>query len=210
MSLNICSEQNSSRKEDTAKLVGEYLKGAVHEMRKMDFAARYMETAPSRFAEKAAALDYMIKKPLAVKDKTVAMHVIDNAKHYYEAEAAKAPLRAKMEYVMGNDGMKKLRNTVLCGAAVAIGGALAANGVRPEHVGLGLGAAAAVIGGTYMAVGAVKESGSKKYAEKLDKYTEAKEALYVLKMMKKQLKAQKRAETKAAVLTVLNLKGATR
>lgn len=215
MSLSVNTEQNRSKQENTVELIGEYLRGAVREMRKVDYAARFFDELPKRQAEKAAAEKYMRRNPLRVKNTAIAEQTIENTEKFYKAEAGKAGLRTKADYALGETYKTVVTKTLLGGAAMVAGSLLAANGARPEAVAVvaAVGMGAVFAGGSVVrAVQGTEayEAKRRENAKKLDKYTEAKEALYALKLMKRQLKTQKRAETNAAVLAALNLKSAAR
>ena len=215
MSLSISTEQNCSKQENTVKLVGEYLRGVVREMRKVDYAARFFDELPKRHHEKAVAEKYVRQNPLRVKNTAVAEQAIKDTEKFYKAETGKASLRTKADYALGETYKTVVTKTLLGGAAMVAGGLLAVNGARPEAVAVvaAVGMGAVVAGGSVIRAvqgTAAYEANRRENAKKLDKYTEAKEALYALKLMKRQLKAQQHAETKTAVLAALNMKSATR
>ena len=75
MSLSISTEQNRSKQENTARLVGEYLRSVVRKMRKVDYAARFFDELPKRHTEKAVAEKYVRQNPLRVKNTAAALNL---------------------------------------------------------------------------------------------------------------------------------------
>ncbi len=216
MSLTISTNEFPNREKSTAELISDYLKGTVKAMRRIDSVRRFYDKSPNRIVERKEALRHMRNNPLRVDDLPAAEQLIDGARDYYEREVKNASAKVKMEYKFGAVGALLMKDTLLYGAAAAVGGiAAAANGASPELICGTVVAAVGVVGVAWTGAALVKMNSpltekDKKYPETLGQYTEAKQALFVLKMMKKQLKAQKRAETKSTVLTARKLQSATR
>lgn len=215
MSLTVSTNRTAAPKKNTAELIGEYLRGVVREMRKVDYAANFFDEMPKRSAEKKAAANYMKRKPLVVQNTAEAEKLIAGAEKHYKAEAGKASLRTKADYALGATYKTVAVKTLLGGAAMAAGAVLAAHGARPETVALvaAAGLTAVAAGGSIVrAVQGTKayEAGRKEHARDLDRYTEAKEALFALKMMKRQLDAQKKTQSNGIVLSVLKSRQAVR
>ena len=214
MSLTVSTNRAAAPKESTAELVGAYLRGVVREMRKVDYAANFFDEMPKRSTEKKVAMNYMNRKPLRVQNTAEAGKLIAGAEKHYKAEADKASLRTKIDYALGATYKKIIAKTVLGGAAMTVGAVMAVNGAHPEAV-----AAVAAVGiGVVAAGGAIVravqgteayEADRKRHARDLDKYTEAKEALFALKMMKRQLKSQEKARPNSAVLSAMRARQTT-
>lgn len=214
MSLTVSTNRATASKESTAELVGAYLRGVVREMRKIDYMANFFDELPKRSTERKVAMNYMDRKPLRVQNAAEAGRLIAGAEKHYKAEADKASLRTKIDYALGATYKKIAVKTILGGAALTVGAVMAANGAHPESV-----AAVAAVGIGIVAAGgsivrAVQgtpayEADRKKHARDLDKYTEAKEALFALKMMKRQLKSREKVQPNGAVLSALKSRQAT-
>ncbi len=193
MSLTVSTNRAGALKESTAELVGAYLRGVVREMRRVDAAANFFDEMPKRSKEKKAATDYMNRKPLRVQNAAEAGKLIADAEKHYQTEADKASLRTKMDYTFGRVGAMLLKDTLLYGAAMAAGATAAAmNGGSPELICGAAVAAVGIVGVAKIGVGVGNMSrpltkSEKNRPETLRQYTEAKQALFVLKQMKKQL-----------------------
>lgn len=214
MSLTVSTNRAAAPKENTAELVGAYLRGVVREMRKVDYAANFFDEMPKRSTERKVAMNYMNRKPLRVQNTAEAGKLIADAEKHYKAEAGKASLRTKTDYALGATYKSIAVKAVLGGAAMTVGAVLAVHGARPETVALvaGAGMAAVAAGGSIIrAVQGTEayEADRKAHARDLDKYTEAKEALFALKMMKRQLKSQEKARPNGAVLSAMRGRQAT-
>lgn len=192
MALTISTAGNSGS-EDTAKLVRDYLKGAVKVMRRIDAVRNFYDKPANRRVERMEALRHMVKQPFRVNDAELAGEMIDDARRYYEKQTKDAPLKVKMDYTFGRVGAMLLKDTLLYGAAMAAGATAAAmNGGSPELICGAAVAAVGVAGVTQIGVAMGKMSrpltkSERKHPETLEQYTEAKQALFVLKQMKKQL-----------------------
>lgn len=214
MSLNIAVEHKTAPHENTARLIGDYLKDAVKAMRRIDSARRFFDKIPNRTVEHKEALKYMKSKPLHVQNTAAAEQLIDGAADYYKQETRKAPIQTKMDYALGEVRSVILKDTLLYGAAGAVGGVIAAaNGASPELIvksvvcSVGL-MGVARTGSALMKINSPRKAD--KRSEDLVRYTEAKQALFALKMMKKQLTAQKNGKANAAMLASLKQKNAAR
>lgn len=191
------SMSGQSEKEATEQLLAKYLRGAVHEMHRVDAVARHFGKEPNRNVEEHAAKEYMKRHPLRVPDKKTALALVGDVEKHYAAEAKKAPLHTKLHYAMGRVGKAQVKAAVVCGIAAAVGCVAVAHGADVKTVP----AAVAVAGGAYMAADYLRMSFEpKKYGddvlrkkEILADYTRAKQALFVLKRMKQSLKHQKDA-----------------
>lgn len=192
MALTISTAGNSGS-EDTAKLVRDYLKDAVKVMRRIDAVRNFYDKPANRRVERMEALRHMVKQPFRVNDAELAGEMIDDARRYYEKQTKDAPLKVKMDYTFGRVGAMLLKDTLLYGAAMAAGATAAAmNGGSPELICGAAVAAVGVAGVAQIGVAMGKMSrpltkSERKHPETLEQYTEAKQALFVLKQMKKQL-----------------------
>lgn len=215
MSLTISTNKIPNREKSTAELISDYLKGTVKAMRRIDSVRRFYDKSPNRIVEHKEALRHMRNNPLRVDDLPAAEQLIDGARNYYEREVKNAPAKVKMEYKFGAVGALLMKDTLLYGAAAAVGGiAAAANGASPELICGAVMAAVGVVGVARTGAALVKMNSplsekDKKHPETLGQYTEAKQALFVLKMMKKQLAAQKKAG-KTPVLPMMRKQAAGR
>ncbi len=191
------SASGLSKKETTERLLAKYLRGAVHEMHRVDAVTRHFGKEPNRGVEERAAEKYMKRHPLCVPDQAAALAFVDGAEKHYAAEAKKAPLHTKLHYAIGQAGKARVKAAVVCGIAAAVGCVAVAHGADVKVVP----AVVAVAGGAYMAADYLRMSFEpKKYGddvlrkkEILADYTRAKQALFVLKRMKQSLKHQKDA-----------------
>ena len=182
------------QKEATGQLLTKYLTDTVHEMHRIDAVTRHFGKEPNRGVEEHAAKEYMRRHPLRVSDKKTALTLLNDAEKRYADEAAKAPLHTKLHYAMGRVGKARVKAAVVCGVAAAVGCVAVAHGADVAVVP----AAIAIAGGTYMAADYVRMSVEpNKYGddvlrkkEILADYTRAKQALFVLKQMKKKLQTQ--------------------
>ena len=196
------SASGPSKKEATEQILAKYLRGAVHEMHRVDAVTRHFGKEPNRGVEEHVAKEYMRRHPLRVPDKETALALVDDAEKHYAVEAKKAPLHTKLHYAMGRIGKTRIKTVVVCGIAAAVGCAAVAHGADVKVVP----AALAVVGGGYIAADYLRMSFEpKKHGDEilrkkeiLADYTRAKQALFVLKRMKWSLKHQKDAPAKAA------------
>ena len=196
------SASGPSKKEATEQILAKYLRGADYEMHRVDAVTRHFGKEPNRGVEEHAAKEYMRRHPLRVPDKKTALALVDDAEKHYAAEAKKAPLHTKLHYAMGRVGKTRIKTAVVCGIAAAVGCAAVAYGADVKVVP----AALAVVGGGYIAADYLRMSFEpKKHGDEilrkkeiLADYTRAKQALFVLKRMKRSLKHQKDAPAKAA------------
>ena len=192
MALTILTAENGCH-EDTAKLVRDYLNGAIKVMRRIDAVRNFYDKPANRRVERVEALRYMVKNPFCVNDTERAGEMLDDAQRYYEKQTKDAPLKVKMDYAFGCIGAMLLKDTLLYGAALAAGVTAAAmNGGSPELICGAAVAAVGIAGVTQIGVAMGKMSrpptkAERKHPETLEQYTEAKQALFVLKQMKKQL-----------------------
>lgn len=210
MALTIAAEENP-RKNENRQLVETYLKNVVREMHRIDSVTRHMHKEPNRSVEIHAAHEYMRKNPFRPVDKAEAVKIICEMERENKKHISSASFKSKMDYRLGSIGKTRMKAAIAMGAATAVGGVAISNGASPE-TGLAI---TSVLGLTYLTVAHLVPSKSnpekkEKRLQNLLHYTRAKQTLFVLKAMQKQLKAQTRAETKAAVLTVRKLQGASR
>lgn len=113
------SASGPSKKEATEQILAKYLRGAVHEMHRVDAVTRHFGKEPNRGVEEHAAKEYMRRHPLRVPDKKTALALVDDAEKHYAAEAKKAPLHTKLHYAMGRGGKTRIKTAVVCGIAAA-------------------------------------------------------------------------------------------
>ncbi|HBO59517.1 MAG TPA: hypothetical protein DD624_06380 [Alphaproteobacteria bacterium] len=187
MALTIATEENP-RKNETRQLVETYLKNVVREMHRVDAVARHMHKEPSRGAEVHAAHEYMRRNPLRPADKAEAVKVICEMERENKKHISNASFKTKMDYRLGAVGKTRMKAAIAMGAATALGGVAIANGASPETGVAIIGA----LGLTYLAVGyfAPSKSNPEKKAKSLQdllRYTQAKQTLFALKAMQKQL-----------------------
>ena len=114
----------------------------------------------------------------------------------YKREIKAASLKTKMNHRFGEDAAK-IRKVIALGAACAVGGVLAANG---------MGAASVPV----LFAGLVATADDRKMSDKdkaaVEKYGEAKRALFALKKIKKALSAESKAQTPANILAARKIK----
>lgn len=211
MTLKISTEENP-HKNETVQLVETYLKNVVREMHRVDAVAQYMRHEPNRCVEIHAAYEYMCKNPLHPTDKVAAIEAIRKAEKENKKHLSKASFKTKMEYRLGSVGKTRIKAAIAMGAAAALGGIAISNGASPET-----GAAiAGVLGLTYLTIGhlAPKKSNPEKKQKNLQdllRYTRAKQTIFVLKAMEKQLvkptrqKAEKQFGKQALALRMRSL-----
>lgn len=193
MTLRLSSGE-SFKKEDTEQLLEKYLKDVVLEMSRVDAVTRHFGKEPNRSVEEHAANVYMRRHPLKVADKTAALRAVREAEKHYRGEIKKIPLHTRLHYMTGNVGKKKIEAAIVCGVSLAAGCVAVARGADPAVVP----AIVAVAGGTLMAADyALHSLEPKKHSaeilrkkEMLANYTRAKQALFVLNAMEKQLTAR--------------------
>ena len=193
MTLRLSSGAGS-KKEGTEQLVEKYLKDVVSEMHCVDAVTRHFGKEPNRSVEEHVANVYMKNRPLKVADKTAALLAVREAERHYRGKIKKIPLRTRLHYMTGNVGKKKIEAAIVCGVSLAAGCVAVAHGADPAVVP----AILAVAGGTLMAADyALYSLEPKKHGaeilrkkEVLANYTRAKQALFVLKAMEKQLTAR--------------------
>ena len=178
MSLIIVA-QNSKKLEETAtKLkVGMYLNGlmkqvdGVSKTERDGVADAYMKANPMNFGD---------------KNKAKAVEEVENLQEFYGKEVKNASLKTKMQAAFGHKGAEVARAVAL-GAAAVVGGVMAAQGIEPMAAPTLVLAAGALCTG---ANAAMMPKASEKEASDVEKYGDAKRALYALKKMKKALEPE--------------------
>ena len=175
MSLIIVAK-NDKRMEDAATrlTVGMYLNGlmkqvdGVPKQYRDEVAEVYMEDHPMKFGEKS---------------KAKAVEEIENLQEFYGKEVKNASLKTKMQAAFGHKGAEVARAVAL-GAAAVVGGVMAAQGIEPMAAPTLVLVAGALCTG---APAATMPKASAKESSDVEKYGDAKRALYALKKMKKAL-----------------------
>lgn len=175
MSLIIVAK-NDKRMEDAATrlTVGMYLNGlmkqvdGVPKQYRDEVAEVYMEDHPMKFGE---------------KNKAKAVEEIENLQEFYGKEVKNASLKTKMQAAFGHKGAEVARAVAL-GAAAVVGGVMAAQGIEPMAAPTLVLAAGALCTG---ANAATMPKASEQEKSDVEKYGDAKRALYALKKMKKAL-----------------------
>ena len=175
MSLIIVAK-NDKRMEDAATrlTVGMYLNGlmkqvdGVPKQYRDEVAEVYMEDHPMKFGEKS---------------KAKAVEEIENLQEFYGKEVKNASLKTKMQAAFGHKGAEVARAVAL-GAAAVVGGVMAAQGIEPMAAPTLVLVAGALCTGAHAAT---MPKASEQEKSDVEKYGDAKRALYALKKMKKAL-----------------------
>ena len=175
MSLIIVAK-NDKRMEDAAtKLtVGMYLNKLM----------KQVDGVPKRYRDEVADV-YMADHPMefSEKNKAKAVEEVENLQEFYGKEAKSASLKTKMQATFGYRGSEVARAVAL-GAAAVVGGVMAAQGIEPMAAPTLVLAAGALCTG---ANAATMPKASAKESSDVEKYGDAKRALFALKKMKKAL-----------------------
>lgn len=175
MSLIIVA-QNSKRMENAAtKLkVGMYLNGLMQQV----------DGVPKQHRDSVADA-YLADHPMdfADKNKAKAVEEVENLQEFYGNEVKNASLKTKMQAAFGHKGAEVARAVAL-GAAAVVGGVMAAQGIEPMAAPTVVLAAGALCTG---ANAVTMPKASEQEASDVEKYGDAKRALYALKKMKKAL-----------------------
>lgn len=187
MSLALSSKQGVSFADiQTATTVAVYLGDFV------DFIG-----GVSRGKRNEAANAYVKNNPLKTNNDVKAVELMDKMEISYKNEAKAASWKTKLRYKFGEDASTKMIKLTALGAACAVGGVLAANGMN----------AAAV---PVLVAGLIATADDRKMSdeEKADvkKYADAKHALFALKKMKKALTPKVGGDKARDMFTALNLK----
>lgn len=187
MSLALSSKQGVSFADiQTATTVAVYLGDFV------DFIG-----GVSRGKRNEAANAYVKNNPLKTNNDVKAVELMDKMEISYKNETKAASWKTKLRYKFGEDASAKMVKLTALGAACAVGGVLAANGMN----------AAAV---PVLVAGLIATADDRKMSdeEKADvkKYADAKHALFALKKMKKALTPKVSGDKARDMFTALNLK----
>lgn len=175
MSLIIVAK-NDKRMEDAATrlTVGMYLNGLM----------KQVDGVPKQYRDKVAEV-YMEEHPMKFgeKNKAKAVEEIENLQEFYGKEVKNTSLKTKMRAAFGHKGAEVARAVAL-GAAAVVGGVMAAQGIEPMAAPTLVLAAGALCTG---ANAATMPKASEQEKSDVEKYGDAKRALYALKKMKKAL-----------------------
>lgn len=150
--------------------------------------------------QREAAADAFIRdnKP-DFENKVKAAELTGKLEADYKREIKAASLKTKMNHRFGEDAAK-IRKVIALGAACAVGGVLAANGMNAATV-------------PVLCAGLVATADDRKMSDKdkadVEKYGEAKRALFALKKIKKALSADTKAQTPASILAARKIKRET-
>lgn len=173
MSLIIVAKNDKRMQNAATKLkVGMYLAdfmshvNGVREDYRDEVAEAYMEDHPMNFGDKAKAVEE-----------------IENMQEFYGKEVKNTSLKTKMQAAFGHKGAEVARAVAL-GAAAVVGGVMAAQGIEPMAAPTLVLVAGALCTG---ANAATMPKASAKESSDVEKYGDAKRALYALKKMKKAL-----------------------
>lgn len=187
MSLALSSKQGVSFADiQTATTVAVYLGDFV------DFIG-----GVSRGKRNEAANAYVKNNPLKTNNDVKAVELMDKLEISYKNETKAASWKTKLRYKFGEDASAKMVKLTALGAACAVGGVLAANGMNAAAVPL-------------LVAGLIATADDRKMSdeEKADvkKYADAKHALFALKKMKKALTPKVSGDKARDMFTALNLK----
>lgn len=187
MSLALSSKQGVSFADiQTATTVAVYLGNFV------DFIG-----GVSRGKRNEAANAYVKNNPLKTNNDVKAVELMDKMEISYKNETKAASWKTKLRYKFGEDASAKMVKLTALGAACAVGGVLAANGMNAAAVPV-------LVAGLIATADDRKMSGEEKADVK--KYADAKHALFALKKMKKALTPKTDDGKARDVFTALNLK----
>lgn len=173
MSLIIVAKNDKRMQDAATKLkVGMYLNGLM----------KQVDGVPKQYRDEVAEV-YMEDHPMNFGNKAKAVEEIENLQEFYGKEAKNTSLKTKMQAAFGHKGAEVARAVAL-GAAAVVGGVMAAQGIEPMAAPTLVLAAGALCTG---ANAATMPKASEKEASDVEKYGDAKRALYALKKMKKVL-----------------------
>lgn len=173
MSLIIVAKNDKRMQDAAAKLkVGMYLNGLM----------KQVDGVSKQYRDEVAEV-YMEDHPMNFGDKAKAVEEIENLQEFYGKEVKNTSLKTKMQAAFGHKGAEVARAVAL-GAAAVVGGVMAAQGIEPMAAPTLVLAAGALCTG---ANAATMPKASEKEVSDVEKYGDAKRALYALKKMKKVL-----------------------
>ncbi len=173
MSLIIVAKNDKRMQNAATKLkVGMYLNKLM----------KQVDGIPKRYRDEVAEV-YMEDHPMNFGDKAKAVEEIENLQEFYGKEVKNTSLKTKMQAAFGHKGAEVARAVAL-GAAAVVGGVMAAQGIEPMAAPTLVLAAGALCTGANAAV--MPEATDKEKSD-VEKYADAKRALFALKKMKKAL-----------------------
>lgn len=173
MSLIIVAKNDKRMQNAATKLkVGMYLNKLM----------KQVDGVPKRYRDEVAEV-YMEDHPMNFGDKAKAVKEIENLQEFYGKEVKNTSLKTKMQAAFGHKGAEVARAVAL-GAAAVVGGVMAAQGIEPMAAPTLVLAAGALCTG---ANAATMPKASAKESSDVEKYGDAKRALFALKKMKKAL-----------------------
>lgn len=173
MSLTIVAKNDKRMQNAATKLkVGMYLNKLM----------KQVDGVPKRYRDEVAEV-YMEDHPMNFGDKAKAVEEIENLQEFYGKEVKNTSLKTKMQAAFGHKGAEVARAVAL-GAAAVVGGVMAAQGIEPMAAPTLVLAAGALCTG---ANAATMPKASAKESSDVEKYGDAKRALFALKKMKKAL-----------------------
>ena len=173
MSLIIVAKNDKRMQNAATKLkVGMYLNKLM----------KQVDGIPKRYRDEVAEV-YMEDHPMNFGDKAKAVEEIENLQEFYGKEVKNTSLKTKMQAAFGHKGAEVARAVAL-GAAAVVGGVMAAQGIEPMAAPTLVLAAGALCTG---ANAATMPKASAKESSDVEKYGDAKRALFALKKMKKAL-----------------------
>ena len=173
MSLIIVAKNDKRMQNAATKLkVGMYLNKLM----------KQVDGIPKRYRDEVAEV-YMEDHPMNFGDKAKAVEEIENLQEFYGKEVKNTSLKTKMQAAFGHKGAEVARAVAL-GAAAVVGGVMAAQGIEPMAAPTLVLAAGALCTG---ANAATMPKASEQEKSDVEKYGDAKRALYALKKMKKAL-----------------------
>lgn len=143
---------------------------------------KQVDGVPKRYRDEVAEV-YMEDHPMNFGDKAKAVEEIENLQEFYGKEVKNTSLKTKMQAAFGHKGAEVARAVAL-GAAAVVGGVMAAQGIEPMAAPTLVLAAGALCTG---ANAATMPKASAKESSDVEKYGDAKRALFALKKMKKAL-----------------------
>ena len=173
MSLIIVAKNDKRMQNAATKLtVGMYLAGLMN----------HVDGVRKDYRDEVAEV-YMEDHPMNFGDKAKAVEEIENLQEFYGKEVKNTSLKTKMQAAFGHKGAEVARAVAL-GAAAVVGGVMAAQGIEPMAAPTLVLAAGALCTG---ANAATMPKASAKESSDVEKYGDAKRALFALKKMKKAL-----------------------
>ena len=173
MSLIIVAKNDKRMQNAATKLkVGMYLNKLM----------KQVDGIPKRYRDEVAEV-YMEDHPMNFGDKAKAVEEIENLQEFYGKEVKNTSLKTKMQAAFGHKGAEVARAVAL-GAAAVVGGVMAAQGIEPMAAPTLVLAAGALCTGVNAAT---MPKASAKESSDVEKYGDAKRALFALKKMKKAL-----------------------